>query len=106
MTVKLNLVSCSFFANVRETLGAISPFTESAAFGVSIDGSLGNFDIWLLKLLQQVDRRSKETVAHGDGPSISYQGGSQQGFTGKAFLAPDAVPDTQAKHMRSSGSLR
>ena len=48
MTVKLNLVSCSFFANVSDTLGAISPFTESAAFGVSDDGSVDTFDIWLL----------------------------------------------------------
>ena len=47
MTVKLNLVSCTFLANVSATLGASSPFTERAAFGVSDDGSVDDLDIGL-----------------------------------------------------------
>ena len=48
MTVKLNFVSWTFFANVSERLGASGPFTETAAFGVNVDGSVIDFDIGLL----------------------------------------------------------
>jgi len=89
VTVKLNVVSCSFFANVSDTLGAMSPFTESAAFGVSDDGSVDNFDIWLLAAPAATAR----TITAGSGARgwreyFVPNAGSQQGLQGKACFCP------------------